>query len=157
MVSAVSKGDAVLLTVNGGDRYAFVRAENGNRIQIGKHASVDASQLVGAKYGSTLELNPMNRCLERVRNARDPSEMLAAITRSAGDEVKSNASLLDSNAAQSLSSDDVRQLRLNRTGEEVVEQLAEHSASFACKPAYSQVHRDAMIQLVFKTAYCYCI
>jgi hypothetical protein len=135
----VQEGDAVVLSVNGGARHALICAQPGATVRLGKHAHASAADVVGAPYGSTLELSPSCSSLQRVRNARDPPEAGGAPEPSPAEEGKSNKQLTDSNSKQSLSSSDIHQLKQHHTGDAIVHSLAKNSVSFEEKTVFSQV------------------
>ncbi|XP_059636291.1 uncharacterized protein LOC132278509 [Cornus florida] len=129
------EGCSVLLDINDGDRLVFARLTAGSTLKIG-NKNCSLQPLIGCPFGSLFELENGREgpCLSRV----------IPINEGKGDcqikeESKDNRALVDNNTAQSLTGEEIDEMRRQgATGDEIVEALIANSATFDKKTSFSQ-------------------
>ncbi|CAN1323052.1 tRNA (adenine(58)-N(1))-methyltransferase non-catalytic subunit trm6 [Linum perenne] len=135
-----SEGSSVLLDVNDGDRLVFSRLTSGATLKIGNQ-NFSLKPLIGCPFGTLLQVE---------NGAEGP--FLSPVTPSEGensvqekgeceitDESRDNRGLVDDNKAQTLTGDDIDEMRRQGAkGDEIIEALIANSATFGKKTSFSQ-------------------
>lgn len=136
------EGCSVLLDINDGERLVFARLNLAATLKIGKK-NCSLKPIIGCPFGS----------LFRVENAKDgPYLSRVVVTEQdddgnnaqeeenvTGEELKDNRALVDNNTAQSLTGDDIDEMRRQGvTGDQIVEALIANSTTFDKKTSFSQ-------------------
>ncbi|CAN1323054.1 tRNA (adenine(58)-N(1))-methyltransferase non-catalytic subunit trm6 [Linum perenne] len=147
-----SEGSSVLLDVNDGDRLVFSRLTSGafdlrellqflyRTLKIGNQ-NFSLKPLIGCPFGTLLQVE---------NGAEGP--FLSPVTPSEGensvqekgeceitDESRDNRGLVDDNKAQTLTGDDIDEMRRQGAkGDEIIEALIANSATFGKKTSFSQ-------------------
>ncbi|KMT08404.1 hypothetical protein BVRB_6g140810 isoform B [Beta vulgaris subsp. vulgaris] len=136
------EGCSVLLDINDGERLVFARLSAAATLKIGK-TNFSLQPLVGCPFGS----------LFRVENGKDKPYLSRALPTEerggegndieeknvTGEEPKDNRALVDNNTAQSLTGDDIDEMRSQgATGDQIVEALIANSTTFEKKTSFSQ-------------------
>ncbi|KAJ6845135.1 tRNA (adenine(58)-N(1))-methyltransferase non-catalytic subunit trm6 [Iris pallida] len=142
---ATWEGCSVLLDINDGDRLVFARLSPAATIKIG-NKKCSLNPLVGCPFGSLfrVESGPkgpfLARCAPSMNAADgDATSMQGKDERQSKDETKDNRALLDNNTAQTLSSEDIDEMRREgATGDEIVDALIANSSTFGNKTVFSQ-------------------
>ncbi|KAJ6931517.1 hypothetical protein NC652_014879 [Populus alba x Populus x berolinensis] len=135
------EGCSVLLDINDGDRLVFARLTAGSTLKIGnKNYSLRA--LIGCPFGSSsqIEIGTKGPYLSRFIPSTegivlDPVFNWFIIV----DECRDNRAIVDNNEAQTLTSEDIDEMRRQGAkGDEIIEALIANSATFEKKTAFSQ-------------------
>ncbi|XP_048130933.1 tRNA (adenine(58)-N(1))-methyltransferase non-catalytic subunit trm6 isoform X4 [Rhodamnia argentea] len=134
------EGCSVLLDINDGDRLVFSRLTENSTLKIGKK-NYSLRPLIGCPFGSLFQVeygaegSKLSRLLRsaEVSNIEDNGDYQPV------EEHRDNRELVDNNKAQSLSGEDIEELRRQgATGDEIIEALIANSATFEKKTAFSQ-------------------
>ncbi|XP_057539080.1 uncharacterized protein LOC130817403 isoform X2 [Amaranthus tricolor] len=138
------QGCSVLLDINDGERVVFARLSAAATLKIGKQ-NYSLRPIIGCPFGS----------LFRVENGKDGPYLIRVVPNEVGlgnniqdgeneqvedgEELKDNRALVDNNTAQSLTGDDIDEMRRQgATGGQIVEALIAHSTTFEKKTSFSQ-------------------
>ncbi|CAM6052223.1 unnamed protein product [Sphagnum compactum] len=135
-------GCAVLLDINDGDRLAFAHLSPHANVKVG-NAKCLLDPLVGIPFGSVFEVQsgPSGHVLVRLQHPITESKEKESIESEEAVEsmCRDNRALIDNNTAQTLSAEDIEQMRREgATGKAIIEALVANSASFEAKSAFSQ-------------------
>ncbi|KAH8938650.1 hypothetical protein BDL97_16G094800 [Sphagnum fallax] len=135
-------GCAVLLDINDGDRLAFAHLSPHASVKVG-NAKCLLDPLVGIPFGSVFEVQsgPNGHVLVRLQHPITESKEKESIESEEAVErmCRDNRALIDNNTAQTLSAEDIEQMRREgATGKAIIEALVANSASFEAKSAFSQ-------------------
>ncbi|CAK9866912.1 unnamed protein product [Sphagnum jensenii] len=135
-------GCAVLLDINDGDRLAFAHLSPHASVKVG-NAKCLLDPLVGIPFGSVFEVQsgPNGHVLVRLQHLITESKEKESIESEEAVEsmCRDNRALIDNNTAQTLSAEDIEQMRREgATGKAIIEALVANSASFEAKSAFSQ-------------------
>ncbi|KAL3734254.1 hypothetical protein ACJRO7_023580 [Eucalyptus globulus] len=134
------EGCSVLLDINDGDRLVFSRLTENSTLKIGKK-NYSLRPLIGCPFGSLFQVeygaegSKLSRLLEsaEVSNIQENGDYQPV------EEHRDNRELVDNNKAQSLSGEDIEELRRQgATGDKIIEALIANSATFEKKTAFSQ-------------------
>ena len=143
--AAISDGDWVLLLLSSGER-RLVQARAGTKIHIGQ-SHVTAAPLLGAPFGTNFRLDTEGKKQDHklvvdprtVEQIDDAVGDALADMRSAADSTANNSELNDTSSAQALDEHAIKRMKQEGAqGEAIVRALAQNSASFAGKTAFSQ-------------------
>ncbi|XP_048332390.2 uncharacterized protein LOC107408411 isoform X2 [Ziziphus jujuba] len=135
------EGCSVLLDINDGDRLVFARLSAGAKLKIG-NKNCSLQPLIGCAFGSVFRvetgtggepyLSIFNPSVKG-NNIQDIGDCQTA------DELRDNRVLIDDNKAQSLTGEDINEMRRQgATGDEIVEALIANSSTFEKKTLFSQ-------------------
>ncbi|KAL2503987.1 eukaryotic initiation factor 3 gamma subunit family protein [Abeliophyllum distichum] len=128
------EGCSVLLDINDGDRVLFARLTTGSKIKIGnKNCSLQS--LIGCPFGSSFQVEDGKEgpVLSRVLQSTEGTNLQIM------EESRDNRRLVDNNSAQSLTGEDIDEMRRKgASGDEIVKALIANSATFEKKTAFSQ-------------------
>jgi len=138
-------GCAVLLDINDGDRLAFAHLSPHASVKVG-NAKCLLDPLVGIPFGSVFEVQsgPNGHVLVRLQHPitvdAESKEKESIESEEAVESMcRDNRALIDNNTAQTLSAEDIEQMRREgATGKAIIEALVANSASFEAKSAFSQ-------------------
>ncbi|XP_022858008.1 tRNA (adenine(58)-N(1))-methyltransferase non-catalytic subunit trm6 isoform X1 [Olea europaea var. sylvestris] len=128
------EGCSVLLDINDGDRVLFARLTAGSKIKIG-NKNCSLQPLIGCPFGSSFQVEDGKEgpVLSRVLQSTKGNSL--QIT----EESRDNRMLVDNNSAQSLTGEDIDEMRRKgASGDEIVKALIANSATFEKKTAFSQ-------------------
>ncbi|KAA8537527.1 hypothetical protein F0562_027135 [Nyssa sinensis] len=134
------EGCSVLLDINDGDRLVFARLTAASTLKIG-NKNCSLQPLIGYPFGSLFQLENGTKgpCLSRVLPATEGNYLQEKVDFQIKDESKDNRALVDNNTAQSLTGEDIDEMRRQgATGDEIVEALIANSATFEKKTSFSQ-------------------
>ena len=146
MAHRIGDNDWVLLIMSSGER-RLVQVRASSKIHIGQ-SHVSAAPLLGTPFGANFRLETEGkkqdhklvvdkRTVEQIDG--DVTSALADMRGEAGPEMKNNAVLNDDGSAQSMDEHAIKKMKLEGAqGETIVRALAQNSASFAGKTAFSQ-------------------
>ena len=146
MSRTIGDNDWVLLIMSSGER-RLVQVRASLKIHIGQ-SHVSAAPLLGMPFGANFRLETEGkkqdhklvidkRTVEQIDG--DVASALADMRDEAGPETKNNAVLNDDGSAQSMDERAIKKMKLEGAqGETIVRALAQNSASFAGKTAFSQ-------------------
>jgi tRNA (adenine-N(1)-)-methyltransferase non-catalytic subunit len=146
MARTIGDNDWVLLMMSSGER-RLVQVRASSKIHIGQ-SHVSAAPLLGTPFGANFRLETEGkkqdhklvvdkRTVEQIDG--DVTSALADMRGEAGPEMKNNAVLNDDGSAQSMDEHAIKKMKLEGAqGETIVRALAQNSASFAGKTAFSQ-------------------
>ncbi|KAJ8538274.1 hypothetical protein K7X08_014814 [Anisodus acutangulus] len=129
------EGCNVLLDINDGDRLVFARLTAASTLKIG-NKKCSLQPLIGCPFGSLFQVESgKGPILTRfVPNAEGNN-----LEEKDVDGSKDNRALVDNNTAQSLTSEDIDEMRKQGAkGDEIVEALIANSATFEKKTLFSQ-------------------
>ncbi|KNA16003.1 hypothetical protein SOVF_092840 [Spinacia oleracea] len=132
------EGCSVLLDINDGERLVFARLSPAATLKIGKK-NCSLQPIVGCPFGSSF----------RVEDGKDGPYLSLVVATEGGniqdeenvtcEELKDNRALVDNNTAQSLTGDDIDEMRRQGvTGDQIVEALIANSTTFEKKTSFSQ-------------------
>lgn len=139
------EGCSVLLDINDGERLVFARLSPAANLKIGMK-TCSLQPLIGCPFGS----------LFRVDNGKDGPYLSRHVQTEeeeggggnniqekedhvTGDELKDNRAIVDNNRAQTLTGEDIDEMRRQGvTGDQIIEALIANSATFEKKTAFSQ-------------------
>lgn len=127
----------VLRDAQGMRKVAFVSARCED-LRISRYPPIPASAFVGLPYGATLEYEDGSWSRRRATASSAPCEAPAAVAEAIEEAYETNQHLSQQGGAQALSSSDVKAMKAERSGEQVVEALASNSATFASKTKFAQ-------------------
>jgi tRNA (adenine-N(1)-)-methyltransferase non-catalytic subunit len=133
----VEAGQWVILSTNGEKR--LLKVEGSNKLYI-DHDRVPVLGLVGIPFGAVLRIangavSMDDRLAEDINGTAQEWERAAA----AHDETRTNKELFDDGKAQALSSAEIEELKAQGIqGEDLVRRIADGSATFEAKTAFSQ-------------------
>ncbi|PIN09052.1 tRNA(1-methyladenosine) methyltransferase, subunit GCD10 [Handroanthus impetiginosus] len=134
------EGCSVLLDINDGDRVLFARLTAGSKIKIG-NKNCSLQPLIGCPFGSSfqVEVGEDGPFLSRVNRSTEDNNLGEKVDCQIMEECRDNRSIVDNNTAQSLTGEDIDDMRRKgATGDEIVEALIANSATFLKKTAFSQ-------------------
>ncbi|KAL3639068.1 hypothetical protein CASFOL_016975 [Castilleja foliolosa] len=134
------EGCSVLLDINDGDRVLFARLTAGSKIKIGNN-NCSLQPLIGCPFGCSfqVEVGEEGPFLSRIVPSTEVNISEDKLDCQIMEECRDNRALVDNNTAQSLTGDDIDELRKKgATGDEIVEALIANSATFEKKTAFSQ-------------------
>ncbi|KAL8514674.1 hypothetical protein ACS0TY_013675 [Phlomoides rotata] len=134
------EGCSVLLDINDGDRVLFARLSSGAKIKIG-NKNCSLQPLIGCPFGSSfqVEVGEDVPFLSRVVPTTEGNNLEEKMDHKIMDEHRDNRALVDNNTAQSLTGEDIDDMRRKgATGNEIVEALIANSTTFENKTAFSQ-------------------
>ncbi|CAL5383470.1 unnamed protein product [Camellia sinensis] len=133
------EGCSVLLDINDGDRLVFARLTAASSLKIGNKNFL-LQPLIGRPFGSLFQvengkegpfLSPLS--ITEGDNVQEKGDCQI------NDECKDNRGLVDNNTAQSLTGEDIDEMRRQgATGDEIVQALIANSATFEKKTSFSQ-------------------
>ncbi|RAL40429.1 hypothetical protein DM860_006499 [Cuscuta australis] len=136
-----SEGCSVLLDINDGDRLVFARLTPAANLKIGDK-NYSLQPLIGCPYGSLfqVESGEGGPILSRVSHTIEGNNIESE---NGGfrdtDSAKDNRALVDNNTAQSLTGEDIHEMRRQgATGDEIVKALIANSTTFEKKTQFSQ-------------------
>ncbi|XP_055835917.1 uncharacterized protein LOC129904376 isoform X2 [Solanum dulcamara] len=130
------EGCNVLLDINDGDRLVFSRLTAASTLKIG-NKKCSLQPLIGCPFGS----------LFQVESGKEGSFLTRFVENAEGNDLeekdvdgsKDNRAIVDNNTAQSLTSEDIDEMRRQGAkGDEIVEALIANSATFEKKTLFSQ-------------------
>ncbi|XP_049362950.1 uncharacterized protein LOC125827676 isoform X1 [Solanum verrucosum] len=130
------EGCNVLLDINDGDRLVFSRLTAASTLKIG-NKKCSLQPLIGCPFGS----------LFQVESGKEGTFLTRFVENAEGNDLeekdvdgsKDNRALVDNNTAQSLTSEDIDEMRKQGAkGDEIVEALIANSATFEKKTLFSQ-------------------
>ncbi|KAL2468255.1 eukaryotic initiation factor 3 gamma subunit family protein [Forsythia ovata] len=128
------EGCNVLLDINDGDRVLFARLTTGSKIKIG-NKNCSLQPLIGCPFGSSFQVEDGKEgpVLSRVLQSTEGTNLQIM------EESRDNRRLVDNNSAQSLTGEDIDEMRRKgASGDEIVKALIANSATFEKKTAFSQ-------------------
>ncbi|XP_052202415.1 uncharacterized protein LOC127808093 isoform X2 [Diospyros lotus] len=134
------EGCSVLLDVNDGDRLVFARLTPASTLQIGKN-KCSLQPLIGCPFGSLFQVENGEEgpYLSRVLPTTEGNGTQEKEDCQIKEESKDNRVLVDNNTAQSLTGEDIDELRRKGiSGDEIVQALIANSATFEKKTSFSQ-------------------
>ncbi|KAK6140931.1 hypothetical protein DH2020_025324 [Rehmannia glutinosa] len=134
------EGCSVLLDINDGDRVLFARLTAGSKVKIG-NKNCSLQPLIGCPFGSSfqVEVGEEGPFLSRVVPSTEGNNLGEKMDCQNMEECRDNRTLVDNNTAQSLTSEDIDDMRRKgATGDEIVEALIANSSTFEKKTAFSQ-------------------
>ncbi|KAG8377909.1 hypothetical protein BUALT_Bualt08G0082600 [Buddleja alternifolia] len=134
------EGCNVLLDINDGDRVLFARLTAGSIVKIG-NKNCSLQPLIGCKFGSSfqVEVGEEGTFLSRIVPSTEGNDLGEKMDGQILEECRDNRLLVDNNTAQSLTGEDIDDMRRKGvTGDEIVEALIANSATFDKKTAFSQ-------------------
>ncbi|KAJ1622682.1 Gcd10p family-domain-containing protein [Pavlovales sp. CCMP2436] len=137
MAGCVKAGQWVIVSTNGEKR--LLKVDAASRVYVGKDR-LPAIGLVGMPFGAVVTAENGAVCVDD-RLAEDVSGVFAEWASAAeGDEEKrTNKDLFDDGKAQALGQAEIAKLRAQGLqGEEIVREIAQNSATFESKTAFSQ-------------------
>lgn len=131
------EGCSVLLDINDGDRLVFARLSAAATLKIG-NKMYSLQPLIGCPFGTLFQVEngaqgpQLSRFIEG-NNIQEKGDLQSQ------DETKDNRALVDNNNAQSLTGEEIDEMRRQgATGDEIVEALVANSATFENKTLFSQ-------------------
>ncbi|KAH9607054.1 hypothetical protein KSS87_013829 [Heliosperma pusillum] len=134
------EGCSVLLDINDGERLVFARLSPAATLKVGKK-SCSLQPIIGCPFGSlfSVESGKDGMFLSPVLPTDDESNTVQEDEKAASEELRDNRALVDNNTAQSLTGEDIDELRKQgATGDQIVEALIANSATFENKTSFSQ-------------------
>ncbi|CAK7346221.1 unnamed protein product [Dovyalis caffra] len=134
------EGCSVLLDINDGDRLVFARLTAGSNLKIG-NKNYSLRPLIGCPFGSSFQTGngTEGHCLSRVIPSTEGNNDQEKGGCQIVDECRDNRAIVDNNEAQTLTSEDIDQMRRQGAkGDEIIEALIANSATFEKKTAFSQ-------------------
>ncbi|XP_074274715.1 uncharacterized protein LOC141598821 [Silene latifolia] len=134
------EGCSVLLDINDGERLVFARLSPAATLKVGKK-NCSLQPIIGCPFGSlfSVESGKDGMFLSPVLPTDDESNTVQEAEKAASEELRDNRALVDNNTAQSLTGEDIDELRgQGATGDQIVEALIANSATFANKTSFSQ-------------------
>ncbi|KAG5250348.1 tRNA (adenine(58)-N(1))-methyltransferase non-catalytic [Salix suchowensis] len=127
------EGCSVLLDINDGDRLVFARLTAGSTVKIGKK-NFSLRPLIGCPLVLLFKLRIELKGFVCVGN-NDQEKGGCQIM----DECRDNRAIVDNNEAQTLTSEDIDEMRRQGVkGDEIIEALIANSATYEKKTAFSQ-------------------
>ncbi|GAU26850.1 hypothetical protein TSUD_02520 [Trifolium subterraneum] len=144
------EGCSVLLDINDGDRLVFARLSPAAKLKIG-NKNCSLQPLIGCPFGTVFQLDsssdgaPFLSPLQSKGNVNNTEEIKDGQFQAESkdgqlsSESKDNRSLIDNNTAQSLTGEDIEDMRRQGAkGNEIIEALIANSATFDKKTSFSQ-------------------
>ncbi|KAL9246238.1 hypothetical protein vseg_019800 [Gypsophila vaccaria] len=135
------EGCSVLLDINDGERLVFARLSPAATLKVGKK-NCSLQPIIGCPFGSlfSVETGKEGIFLSRVLPTDDEcSTVDKEEEEETNGELRDNRALVDNNTAQTLTGEDIEELRKQgATGEQIVEALIANSATFDKKTSFSQ-------------------
>ncbi|CAH9080880.1 unnamed protein product [Cuscuta epithymum] len=138
------EGCSVLLDINDGDRLVFARLTPASNVKIGDK-SYSLQPLVGCPYGSLFQVESgagrpiLSRVVSHTIEGKNNLEAESGGLQTTIDSSKDNRELVDNNTAQSLTGEDIHEMRRQgATGDEIVKALIANSTTFEKKTQFSQ-------------------
>ncbi|GMH13669.1 hypothetical protein Nepgr_015510 [Nepenthes gracilis] len=134
------EGCSVLLDINDGDRLVFARLSPASTLKIGKK-NCSLKPLIGCPFGSLfkVENGKDGLFLLRIFHTEESNNIEEEEDGISEDVSKDNREIVDNNTAQRLTDQDIHAMqRQGATGDEIVEALITHSATFEKKTSFSQ-------------------
>ena len=147
----VAAGDHVVLDINNGDKKVLAVATQGYRLKLGRDY-VSVQPMLGQAYGELYRLTADRRALEKVDRKRD-FEWESVL-----DEERNNSKIVDNGQAQTLTPQQIEELkREGLEGEEVIQKLMAASKTFETKTQFSQDKYKRKKQKKYMTEVTVCI
>ncbi|KAL9246237.1 hypothetical protein vseg_019799 [Gypsophila vaccaria] len=135
------EGCSVLLDINDGERLVFARLSPAATLKVGKK-NCSLQPIIGCPFGSlfSVETGKEGIFLSRVLPTDDECNTVdKEEEEETNGELRDNRALVDNNTAQTLTGEDIEELRKQgATGEQIVEALIANSATFDKKTLFSQ-------------------
>eukprot|EP00257_Ricinus_communis_P018372 XP_015577080.1 tRNA (adenine(58)-N(1))-methyltransferase non-catalytic subunit trm6 [Ricinus communis] len=134
------EGYSVLLDINDGDRLVFARLTPGSTLKIG-NKNYSLRPLIGCTFGSLFQIDngPEGPCLSRFVPATEGNNVEEKGDCEIIEESKDNRAILDNNLAQTLTGEDIDEMRRQGAkGDEIIEALIANSTTFEKKTSFSQ-------------------
>uniref|UniRef100_A0A803KVA5 tRNA (adenine(58)-N(1))-methyltransferase non-catalytic subunit TRM6 n=1 Tax=Chenopodium quinoa TaxID=63459 RepID=A0A803KVA5_CHEQI len=135
------EGCSVLLDINDGERLVFARLSPAATLKIGKK-NFSLQPIVGCPFGSSFRVDNgkdgpyLSRVVPSEEEGGNNVQEEENVT---GEELRDNRALVDNNTAQSLTGEDIDEMRRQgATGEQIVEALIANSTTFENKTSFSQ-------------------
>ncbi|CAL1355622.1 unnamed protein product [Linum trigynum] len=135
------EGCSVLLDINDGDRLVFSRLTSGATLKIG-NKNCSLKPLIGCPYGSLFQIESagdrthlarVTPSAEENNNVQEKGECEVV------DESRDNRALVDDNKAQTLTGEDIDEMRKQGAkGDEIIEALIANSTTYGKKTQFSQ-------------------
>ncbi|XP_058725377.1 uncharacterized protein LOC131596666 [Vicia villosa] len=136
------EGCSVLLDINDGDRLVFARLSPAAKLKIG-NKNCSLQPLIGCPFGTVFQLDtssdgPFLSPFQPKGDVNNTDEIKDGHDQPNSDS-KDNRSLIDNNTAQSLTGEDIEDMRRQGAkGNEIIEALIANSATFDKKTSFSQ-------------------
>ncbi|CAI9116920.1 OLC1v1018212C1 [Oldenlandia corymbosa var. corymbosa] len=137
------EGCSVLLDINDGERMVFERLTPAASLKIG-NKKCSLQPLIGSPFGSLFELEngengPFLSRVSTVSEGNNNDSTKEEEESPTVQESKDNRELIDNNTSQSLTGEDIEEMRRKGAkGAEIIEALISNSATFDKKTAFSQ-------------------
>ncbi|KAK2452276.1 tRNA (adenine(58)-N(1))-methyltransferase non-catalytic subunit trm6 [Trifolium repens] len=144
------EGCSVLLDINDGDRLVFARLSPAAKLKIG-NKNCSLQPLIGCPFGTVFQLDsssdgaPFLSLFQSKGNVHNTEEIkdgqfqVESKDGQLSGESKDNRSLIDNNTAQSLTGEDIEDMRRHGAkGNEIIDALIANSATFDKKTSFSQ-------------------
>eukprot|EP00930_Biecheleria_cincta_P028775 TRINITY_DN20057_c0_g1_i1.p1 TRINITY_DN20057_c0_g1~~TRINITY_DN20057_c0_g1_i1.p1 ORF type:complete len:432 (-),score=88.16 TRINITY_DN20057_c0_g1_i1:112-1374(-) len=128
----IKRGSHVILRDSEGSQKVFFLAENCIDLRMGKYGPIPAEAVLNVPYGANLRRS-LDGNWERVRRSVD-----SGVDDDKAEVQETNRFLAQDNSAQSLTPQEVKEMKGSCTGEEIVEALASNSSTFAGKTKFAQ-------------------
>eukprot|EP00439_Symbiodinium_sp_Y106_P041965 s822_g5.t1 len=127
----IPRGAHVVLRDSEGSQKVFFLGNSCQELRMGKYPAIPVDAVLGCPYGAVLRREVSGSWERKRRGAEVAEEGRAEVQ-------ENNQHLSQDNSAQSLTPDEVRDLKKSCDGEAVVEALASNSATFASKTKFAQ-------------------
>ncbi|KAI5392798.1 uncharacterized protein LOC127093475 isoform X1 [Lathyrus oleraceus] len=144
------EGCSVLLDINDGDRLVFARLSPAAKLKIG-NKNCSLQPLIGCPFGTVFQLDTSDSDgpflspfqpkgdVNNTDEIKDGHFQAESKDDQPNSESKDNRSLIDNNTAQSLTGEDIEDMRRQGAkGNEIIEALIANSATFDKKTSFSQ-------------------
>ncbi|CAL5205818.1 unnamed protein product [Lathyrus oleraceus] len=144
------EGCSVLLDINDGDRLVFARLSPAAKLKIG-NKNCSLQPLIGCPFGTVFQLDTSDSDgsflspfqpkgdVNNTDEIKDGHFQAESKDDQPNSELKDNRSLIDNNTAQSLTGEDIEDMRRQGAkGNEIIEALIANSATFDKKTSFSQ-------------------
>ncbi|GLT57921.1 hypothetical protein SLA2020_308580 [Shorea laevis] len=134
------EGCSVLLDINDGDRLVFARLSAGSTLKIG-NKNCSLQPLIGCPFGSLFQVENGKKgpYLSRIIPSTEDNNVQDKEVCQIKEESRDNRAIIDNNQAQSLSGEDIDEMRRQgATGNDIVEALIANSTTFEKKTQFSQ-------------------
>ncbi|KAG5465162.1 hypothetical protein LSCM4_00615 [Leishmania orientalis] len=120
--------------ISGGGLSKIVHVQKDVKIRLGRSGAALATTLIGLRYGGVCHLDHAGKRF--VESHEYPDLDITEV--GDGEEVKDNRNLVDDNANQQLSNDEVAAIRREKGLDELLQTLVEKSASYRTKTHFAQ-------------------
>lgn len=144
------EGCSVLLDINDGDRLVFARLSPAAKLKIG-NKNCSLQPLIGCPFGTVFQLDASSDGapvlspfhpkgnVNNTEDIKDGQFQAESKDSQLTGELRDNRSLVDNNTAQSLTGEDIEDMRRQGAkGDEIIEALIANSATFDKKTSFSQ-------------------